>query len=95
MWDIFKSRETRLAERGMANGLSYWEAHSRAAGAMSCDLNHAGQDAYMYSGNSVDAHRRMSGQAQGGFSGAAKEYYLRTGNYLGARRLQDGLNPGG
>lgn len=95
MWDIFKSRETKLFEKGLANGLSYHQAKTRASQAMRCDLNRAGQDAFMYSGNSVDAHRRQSGAQQGDFSGVSKEYYLRTGDFLGARRIQSGMDPRG
>jgi len=93
MWDVFKSRETKLFEKGMASGLNYYEAKNRASQALRCDLSHAGQDAFIYSGNSVDAHRRESGASQGDFGGVSKEYYLRTGDFIGARRLQSGMAP--
>jgi hypothetical protein len=88
MWDIFKSREQKLYESGIKNGLSHIEATRRASGALRCDLNRDGQEVFMATGDSVTAHRRQNGAATCGFKGIAKDVFLQTGDAVAARRAE-------
>lgn len=87
-WDIFKSREQKLFEKGIARGLPYDEARRRAAGALRCDFDRNGDDVFIATGDPVLAHRREHGVQVCEFEGIGRDVYLRTGDPVAAHRAE-------
>jgi hypothetical protein len=86
--DIFKSREQRLFEKGIAKGLPYHEALSRAQGAVNSGMSKEVADVFVSTGNYCESARRAQGADTCGLRGIAKDVYLQTGDLQAAYRAQ-------